>query len=84
MSEKKKLFEIKGLVTQFHTEAGVAKAVDGVSFDIYEGEVLGIVGDRVGSGVRLSVRSTSLNVRTRRPSVSSACANLILAPARSG
>ena len=39
------LFEVRGLVTQFRTEAGVAKAVDGVDFDIYEGEVLGIVGE---------------------------------------
>jgi len=57
MIEKKKLFEIKGLVTQFHTEAGVAKAVDGVSFDIYEGEVLGIVGE---SGCGKSVTALSL------------------------
>ena len=36
MSERKKLFEIRGLVTQFTTEAGVARAVENVDFDIFE------------------------------------------------
>ena len=43
----KKLIEIENLKTYFYTEAGTAKAVDGVSFDIFEGEVLGIVGEAV-------------------------------------
>ena len=34
----KKLIEIKNLQTYFYTEAGTVKAVDNVSFDIYEGE----------------------------------------------
>ena len=38
-----KLIEVKNLKTFFHTEAGIAKAVNDVSFDIYKGEVLGIV-----------------------------------------
>jgi len=57
MVERKKLFEIRGLTTQFHTEAGVAAAVDGVDFDIYEGEVLGVVGE---SGCGKSVTALSL------------------------
>jgi peptide/nickel transport system ATP-binding protein len=55
---KNKLIEIKNLKTYFHTEAGVAKAVDGVSFDILESEVLGIVGE---SGSGKSVTSLSIN-----------------------
>ena len=53
-----KLIEIKDLHTHFYTEAGTAKAVDGVSFDIYKGEVLGIVGE---SGTGKSVTSLSIN-----------------------
>jgi len=57
MADRKKLFEIRGLTTQFHTEAGTATAVDGVDFDIYEGEVLGLVGE---SGCGKSVTAMSL------------------------
>ena len=37
---KNKLIEIDDLKTYFYTEAGTSKAVDGISFDIFQGEVL--------------------------------------------
>ena len=33
--KNEKLIEVKDLHTHFFTEAGTAKAVDGISFDIY-------------------------------------------------
>jgi oligopeptide transport system ATP-binding protein len=50
------LLEVKGLKTQFFTQDGVVKAVDGVSFFVNEGETLGIVGES-GCGKSVSVLS---------------------------
>ena len=49
--------EVKGLKTQFFTEAGVVRAVDGIDFHVKRGEVLGVVGE---SGYGKSVTSLSV------------------------
>lgn len=51
------LLDVRGLKTYFHTEAGTAKAVDGVDFQIKKGEVFGVVGE---SGSGKSVTALSL------------------------
>ena len=43
------LLQVRGLATHFSTRAGLAKAVDGVSFNVAAGEIVGLVGES-GSG----------------------------------
>ena len=51
------LLSVSDLQTYFYTEDGVVKAVDGVDFEVYPGEILGIVGE---SGCGKSVTSLSV------------------------
>ncbi len=56
-TDKKPLLEVKNLKTHFFTEDGVVHAVDGVDFEVYPGEILGLVGE---SGCGKSVTSLSV------------------------
>jgi peptide/nickel transport system ATP-binding protein len=51
------ILEVEGLKTQFFTESGVVRAVDGVDLTVKRGEVLGLVGE---SGCGKSVTSLSI------------------------
>jgi len=53
----KTLLEVRDLKTYFYTEEGVVKAVDGVTFDIKEGEIFCLVGE---TGCGKSVTSLSI------------------------
>ncbi len=51
------LLSVRGLRTWFHFDRRIAKAVDGVTFDVDEGETVGIVGE---SGCGKTVASLSI------------------------
>lgn len=51
------ILKVENLSTSFKTERGIMKAIDGVSFEVHKGEILGIVGE---SGCGKSVTSQSI------------------------
>ena len=56
--------EVEGLRTSFHGDDGIGLAVDGVSFSLYKGETLGLVGE---SGCGKSVTALSVMRLVREP-----------------
>lgn len=58
------LLSVAGLTTEFQTDEGVVRAVDGVSFDLLPGGTLGIVGE---SGCGKSVTALSIMGLLPRP-----------------
>ncbi len=58
------LLNVENLKTYFYTEEGVVKAVDGVSFSIYEDEIIGLVGE---TGCGKSVTALSILRVVRAP-----------------
>src|SRR5512143_306227 len=50
------LLDVQGLETHFKTQQGVVHAVNGVSFNLKEGETLGVVGES-GCGKSVTVLS---------------------------
>ena len=56
MSNGQPVLEVNDLVTRFDTQDGVVHAVNGVSFDLQEGEFLGVVGES-GSGKSVTMMS---------------------------
>lgn len=64
MTERYSLLTINDLTVEFHTEDGVIRAVDGVSFGINKGETLGLVGE---SGCGKSVTALSIMQLIAKP-----------------
>ncbi|MGM0470534.1 MAG: ABC transporter ATP-binding protein [Promethearchaeati archaeon] len=62
--ESQRILRVEGLKTYFDTEEGTVKAVDGVSFDMYKDEILGLVGE---TGCGKSVTALSIMQLVREP-----------------
>ncbi|MBN2874493.1 MAG: ABC transporter ATP-binding protein [Spirochaetales bacterium] len=62
----KEILRVEDLATYFHTDRGVVKAVDGISYTLDEGEVLGVVGE---SGCGKSINAMSILDLLEKPGV---------------
>lgn len=56
MDTQSPLLSVQNLKTYFFMDEGIVKAVDGVSFDVYPGQVVGIVGES-GCGKSVTIKS---------------------------
>ncbi len=68
-----KLLEVKNLKTHFKTLDGLVKAVDGITFDVEKGKILGIVGE---TGCGKSV--TGLSIMRLLPSTAHVSGEILL------
>ena len=56
VSAARRVLEVRDIRTRFHTQDGIVHAVNGISFDLDEGELLGVVGES-GSGKSVTMMS---------------------------
>lgn len=56
MEDQSPLLSVRNLKAYFHLDEGVVKAVDGVTFDVHAGQVLGIVGES-GCGKSVTMKA---------------------------
>ncbi|MHA1671275.1 MAG: oligopeptide/dipeptide ABC transporter ATP-binding protein [Promethearchaeota archaeon] len=64
--EKDLIIKVEDLKTYFYTEEGIVRALEGVSFEIYAGEILGLVGE---TGCGKTVTALSLQNLILHPGV---------------
>jgi len=64
--EKELILKVKDLKTYFYTEEGIVRALEGVSFEIYAGDILGLVGE---TGCGKTVTALSLQQLILPPGV---------------
>ena len=64
MTDSQVILEVDGLEVQFHTDEGIVRAVNGISYSLKAGEALGIVGE---SGCGKSVSSLAVMGLVPRP-----------------